>query len=152
MKVPSLDNNFLWHFSIDQMLSQDRQMIVDGFRHQNFWIWTTFGWFMGVLMKIISKTTLKAEKEQISSFSTKIVITQSKMVQIQKFWCLKPSTIIYLSRENILSIKKCHRKLLTREGTFKTFKIIPQFYIKNAKKWTNSKRSHSQKFCHSVGA
>ena len=60
LKVSSLDNNFWWHFLIDKMFSQDRQMIVDGFRHQNFCIWTIFGWVMGVLMKIITKTTLNA--------------------------------------------------------------------------------------------
>ena len=69
----------------------------------------------------------------------KTPITQPKIVQIQKFWCLNPSTIICLSCENILSIKKCHQKLLSREETFKTCKIRLQFSIENAKKCNFSK-------------
>ena len=34
---------------------------------------------------------------------TKTAITQAKMAQIEKFWCLNPSTIFSQSSENIYS-------------------------------------------------
>ena len=37
------------------MFSKDKEKIVDGFRHQNFWIWAIFAWVMAVLVKIIQK-------------------------------------------------------------------------------------------------
>ena len=33
------------------MFPQDGQMLVDGFRYQNFGIWTIFGWVIAVLAK-----------------------------------------------------------------------------------------------------
>ena len=105
--------------------------------------------------------SILVEKELICSFSAfrvvlliifiKTPINQPEVVQIQKFWCLHPSTFTCLSCENSWSIKNCHRKLLSREGTLKTFKIRPQITIENVHKWNNSKRSHSKKFCLSVG-
>ena len=38
-----LKNDKVTNFVNDKIFSQDRQMIVDGFRHHNFCIWTIFG-------------------------------------------------------------------------------------------------------------
>ena len=42
------------------MSSQDGQMIVDGFRHQNFEIWTIIGRVIAILVEIGGKITLNA--------------------------------------------------------------------------------------------
>ena len=44
----------------ERMSSQDGQMIVDGFKHQNFEIWTIIGWVMSTLVEIGGKITLNA--------------------------------------------------------------------------------------------
>ena len=60
------------------------------------------------------------------------------MVQIPKFWCLNPSTIICPSCENIHSVKMTITNELIGEEAFKTFNFEPHFPIKNHKKWNNS--------------
>ena len=50
------------------MFSEDGQKIVDGFRHQNFWIWDIFAWVMAVLVKIIRKIPQNAVLEVIKLF------------------------------------------------------------------------------------
>ena len=132
LKVSSLDNNFLWHFLIDKMFSQDRQMIVDGFRHQHFWIWTIFDCVMTILVAIELIRSFSAFRVVLLIILIKSHINQPKVVQIQKCWCLNLPTTICLSCEDILTIKKCHGKLLSSKGTFETFKVRPQFSIENA--------------------
>ena len=78
------------------------------------------------------------KSDQIRSFLTKTVITQPKMVQIPKFWCLNPSTIICPSCENIHSVRRTITNELTAVETFKTFNFKPHFPIKKQKMWNIS--------------
>ena len=105
------------------MISQDRQMIVDGFRHKNFGNWTIFGRVIAILVKIMVKSFKRQHLDQIRSFLANIAVTRPKMVQFAIFLCLNPSTIICLSCENIHVVKMTTNKELTGEETHTTFKI-----------------------------
>ena len=62
-RVSSSVNSLFMTILIKWMFPQDGQMLVDGFRHQNFEIWTIFGWVIAFLVKINSKIILNALKE-----------------------------------------------------------------------------------------
>ena len=70
------------------------------------------------------------QKDQIRSFLAKIAITQPIMVQIPKFWCLNPSTIICLSCENIHLVKRTINNELTGEKPLKPLILGPIFALK----------------------
>ena len=60
-------------------------------------------------------------------FFTKIAITQPRMIQIPKFWCLKSCTNIWLHFGNIHSIQKINRiELEGKKGS--KFAKIGQFF------------------------
>ena len=60
-------------------------------------------------------------------FFTKITITQPRMIQIPKFWCLKSCTNIWLHFGNIHSIQKINRiELEGKKGS--KFAKIGQFF------------------------
>ena len=83
------------------MLLQDAQMIVVGFRHKKFGIWSIFGLVMTNFGKNWEKSAQKPFQGQMRPFLTQTALTQSKMVQIPIFLCLKPTTIICASLDNI---------------------------------------------------
>ena len=62
-KVSSPVNSLFMTILIEWMFPQDGQILVDGFRNQNFEIWTIFGWVIAFLVKINSKIILNAVKE-----------------------------------------------------------------------------------------
>ena len=114
---------------IEWMFPQDGQMLVDGFRYQNFGIWTIFGWVIAVLAKKTQFATNTALRVILWFIFTKNTITQPKRVQILKFLCLNPSTNICPSCGNIHSIKIMIYKGLMGEETFKTINFRPNFCI-----------------------
>merc|ERR1712218_178545 len=60
-------------------------------------------------------------------FFTKMAITQPRMIQITKFWCLKSCTNIWLLFGNIYSIQKINRiELEGKKGS--KFAKIGQFF------------------------
>ena len=67
-KVSSPVNSLFMTILIEWMFPQDGQILVDGFRNQNFEIWTIFGWVIAFLVKINSKIILNAVKEANSGF------------------------------------------------------------------------------------
>ena len=62
-KVSSPVNSLFMTILIEWMFPKDGQMLVHRFRHQNFGIWTIFGWITAFLMKMNSKIILNAVKE-----------------------------------------------------------------------------------------
>ena len=66
-------------------------------------------------------------------FFTKIVITQPRMIQIPKFWCLKSCTNIWLHFGNIHSIQKINRIELEGKKGSKFAKIGQFFTLQNIK-------------------
>ena len=65
------------------------------------------------------------------SFLTKIAITQPNMVQIPKFQCINPTTIICPSYDNIFSTNMVIKVCFSGGAILKTFKKQAQFqYLK----------------------
>ena len=62
-KVSSCVNSLFMTILIEWMFPQDGQILVDGFRNQNFEILTIFGWVIAFLVKINSKIIQNAVKE-----------------------------------------------------------------------------------------
>ena len=59
----------------------------------------------------------------LQTFFTKMAITSPRKVQIQKFWCLKSSTNIWLSFGNLNSIQKVKNMELEQKEGSKLAKI-----------------------------
>ena len=59
----------------------------------------------------------------LQTFFTKMAITSPRKVQIQKFWCLKSSTDIWLSFGNLNSIQKVKNMELEQKEGSKLAKI-----------------------------
>ena len=73
---------------MEKIISQDRQMNVDGYRHRNFSIWSIFAKDTAVLVKYFYKIkkVLQINKLlQIYLFFTKTAVSQANMDQIEKF-------------------------------------------------------------------
>ena len=62
-KVSSPVNSLFMTNFIEWIFPQDGQILVDGFRNQNFGICDIFGWVIAFLMKMKSQITLNAVKE-----------------------------------------------------------------------------------------
>ena len=136
-KVSPLVCSLFMTILIKWMLPQDGQMLVE--LTPEFWnldhFWLSY--------RIFSK-----KKPYFASFNafrmillfifTKNAITQPKMVQISKFWCLNPSTNICPSCGNIHSIKMVINNEFTGDETLKTINFRPNFCIKSHKNWNNS--------------
>ena len=81
-------------------------------------------------MEILEKSSncfVKKQNTWFFWFFTKIAITQPRMIQIPKFWCLKSCTNIWLHFGNIHSIQKINRiELEGKKGS--KFAKIGQFF------------------------
>ena len=56
-------NSFSITILMKRVFPQDGQILVHGLRHQNFGIWTIFGWVIAFLVKMNIKILLNAVKE-----------------------------------------------------------------------------------------
>ena len=77
---------------------------------------------MAILVQLFCEITvighLKLKYDEISIFSTKIVITQARMVQIAIFLCLNTSTCSCPSAEMMKSVEQNILILVSGEQTF----------------------------------
>ena len=100
-------NSILLIFWIEWMFPKCSQILVQDFRHQNFGIWIILGWVMAIFVKKNKYfAPLQSNLVILPIFFTKMAITQPRMIQIPKFWCLKSCTNIWLHFGNIHLIKK----------------------------------------------
>ena len=76
---------------------------------------------------------LQSNSMILHKFFTKIAITQPRIVQIPKFWCLRSSTNIWPANGNINSIPKVKKEWSRGEQRFKTCKNRPVFCIEKIK-------------------
>ena len=63
LKVSSPVDSLFSTVMMEIIFPQDGQMLVDGFIHKNFEIWTIFDWVIAFLVKMNSKILLNAVKE-----------------------------------------------------------------------------------------
>ena len=63
LKVSSPVDSLFMAFLVEIMFPQDGQMLVNGFMHKNFEIWTIFDWVIAFLVKMTSKIMINAEIE-----------------------------------------------------------------------------------------
>ena len=63
LKVSSPVDSLFMAILIEIMFPQDGQMLVNGFMHKNFEIWTIFDWVIAFLVKMTSKIMINAEIE-----------------------------------------------------------------------------------------
>ena len=103
-------NSILLIFWIEWMFPKCSQILVQDFRHKNFGIWIILGWVVAIFMKKTKYfAPLQSNLVILPIFFTKMAITQPRMIQIPKFWCLKSCTNIWLLFGNIHSIQKINR-------------------------------------------
>ena len=119
------------------MFPKCSQILVQDFRHQNSGIWIIYGHFCE---KNKYFAPLQRNLVILPIFFTKMAITQPRMIQIPKFWCLKSCTNIWLHFGNIHSIQKINRiELEGKKGS--KFAKIGQFCT-----WQKIKIAISPKF------
>ena len=116
------------------MFPKSSQILVQDFRHQHFGIWIILGLVMAIFVKKNKYfAPLQSNLVILPIFFTKMAITQPRMIQIPKFWCLKSCTNIWLHFGNIHSIQKINRMELGGKKGSKFAKIGQFFTLQKIK-------------------